>query len=278
VNSEARSTTFPRAFVLVALATGFVLAPPFASAPARAQDASLLQGFQATSDYELEIDGTVDTAAEIYFQQRLPGYLVLPSKVTTPFLLVPRSRDVRAVHVMKISRQASGALDLAPDALWKSLGQFELVGTDLVFSTDGKRFVVRQKPPLLGLVPATGLEAYDDRYRERAVSYQPTAAAMQALKAEKRDVRVRVYFGSWCPFCQQYLPRIVRVAHDLAGSKVGIDFYGLSRDFSEDDITRTVNVRSVPTAVVLVDGKEAGRIQGEDWRAPEKALQKILGS
>lgn len=259
------------------LALGVALLPATAM-PGRAQDASVLQGFQATTDYELAIDGAVDTAAEIYFQQRLPGYLVLPSKHTTPFLLVPRSRDVRAVHVMKISRAASGGLDLTPDALWKSLGQFQLDGTDLVFTADGKRFVLRQKPPLLGLKQATDLEAYDPKYRQLASSYQPVADAMRALGAERRDVKVRVYFGSWCPFCQQYLPRMVRVVRDLQSAKVGIDFYGLPRDFDQDQITRTMNIRSVPTGVVLIDGKEAGRIQGEDWRAPERAIQKILGS
>jgi thiol-disulfide isomerase/thioredoxin len=249
----------------------------FPGASVRAQNASMLSGFQSTHDYVLEIDGAVDTAAEIYFQQRLPGYLLLPSK-STPLLLVPRTREVRAVHIMKISRQSTGALDLAPDALWKSLGQFELRGTDLEFTVDGKRLVLRQKPPLLGIKQAADLEAYDKRYRELATSYEPVAEALRALGAEQRDVRVRVYFGSWCPFCQQYLPRMVRVVHELQSSRVAIDFYGLPRDFSQDEITRTVNIRSVPTGVVFVDGKEAGRIQGEEWRAPETALRKILGS
>jgi thiol-disulfide isomerase/thioredoxin len=266
--------------VAPAVATGVLTALVALAAPpsSAAQDASLLKGFQPTKEYELEVDGAVDAAAEVYFQQRLPGYLVLPSKHTTPFLLVPRSRDVRAVHVMKITRQATGALDLAPDALWKSLGQFDLDGTDLVFATDGKRFVLRQKPDLLGLKQAVDLEKYDDSYRELAVKYLPTADALRVLGAERRDVKVRVYFGSWCPFCQQYLPRMVRLVHDLASSKVAIDFYGLPRDFSQDQVTRTMNIRSVPTAVVMVDGREAGRIQGDDWRAPEKALQRILGT
>lgn len=271
----AAVSRFPRALAVLGLGAALLFLPGAASL---AQDTSMLNGFQSTHDYVLEIDGVVDAAAEIYFQQRLPGYLLLPSKHSTPMLLVPRTREVRAVHIMKISRQPTGSLDLAPDALWKSLGQFELDGADLKFAVDGKSFALRQKPPLLGVKQATDLEAYDKRYRELATSYEPAGDALRALGAEKRDVRVRVYFGSWCPFCQQYLPRMVRVVRELADSGVAIDFYGLPREFSQDEITRTMNIRAVPTGVVYVDGKEAGRIQGEAWRAPESALQKILGS
>jgi thiol-disulfide isomerase/thioredoxin len=149
----------------------------------------------------------------------------------------------------------------------------------LVFTVDGTRYTLKDKPALLGLKIAKDLKEYADNYRTLAESYTPAADAIAKLEAEDREVLVRVYFGSWCPFCQRYLPRIVRVADELAGtrSKVAIDFYGLPQDFSGDSTTRTMNIRSVPTGVVFIGGKEAGRIQSDQWQAPEKALVAILG-
>jgi thiol-disulfide isomerase/thioredoxin len=250
-----------------------------ASGVVAAQDPSLLKGFRPDENFILEVDGERDTAAEIYVQERLPAYLVLPSQASSPVLLVPRSKQVQAVHIMKVTKRPDGYLDLAPDAVYASKGQFELVGADLVFEVDGKRYALKDKPALLGLMQAADLKEYANSYATLAERYTPAADALAKLEAETRDVQVRVYFGSWCPFCQQYLPRMVRVVDELADSatKVKIDFYGLPKDFSGDSTTRTMNIRSVPTGVVFIDGKEAGRLQSQAWQTPERSLVEILG-
>jgi thiol-disulfide isomerase/thioredoxin len=244
-----------------------------------AQDPSLLKGFQPDENFVLEVNGVRDKAAEIFVQQRLPAYLVLPSQASSPVLLVPRTKQVQAVHIMKVTKRPDGYIDLAPDAIYAAKGQFTLEGTDLVFEVDGTKYALKDKPSLLGLLQAAGLKDYSDSYSSLAASYTPSADALSKLKAEKRDVQVRVYFGSWCPFCQRYVPRMVRIADELAGSssKVAIDFYGLPKDFSADSTTRTMNIRAVPTGVVFIDGKEAGRIAADAWQAPENSLIEILG-
>ncbi|HVS14592.1 MAG TPA: thioredoxin family protein [Thermoanaerobaculia bacterium] len=246
-------------------------------AVAVAQDPSLLKGFRPDENFILEVNGERDEGAEIYVQQRLPAYLVLPSQASSPVLLVPRSKQVQAVHIMKMTKRPDGYLDLAPDAVYASKGQFQIEGSDLVFEVDGKRYALKDKPALLGLMQADGLKEYAASYETLAGSYSPSTEALARLKAETRDVQVRVFFGSWCPFCQQYLPRMVRVADELEGSKVAIDFYGLPKDFSGDSTTRTMNIRAVPTGVVFIDGKEAGRIQSQEWQSPERSLVEILG-
>jgi thiol-disulfide isomerase/thioredoxin len=178
---------------------------------------------------------------------------------------------------MKVTKRPDGYLDLAPDAVYASKGQFTLDGTDLLFEVDGIQYALKDKPSLLGLMQAQGLKDYADSYSTLAQSYAPSADALSKLKSETRDVQVRVYFGSWCPFCQRYVPRMVRVAEELAGTKVAIDFYGLPKDFSADTTTRTMNIRAVPTGVVFIGGKEAGRISSDEWQAPESTLLEILG-
>ena len=249
-----------------------------AALPLGAQGAdSLFQGFQPSADYVLEVDGELDRGAEIYYQQRIPAFLVLPSKLSSPLLLVARTKAVQSVHIMKIAKKSDGSLDLMADAVFASKGQFEIDGTSLLFAVDGTSFVLRDKPPLLGLRAGTDLETYSESYQRLSDSYSPADSVLAALRAQTREVHVRVYFGTWCPFCQRYVPRMMKVADEIAGSKVKIDFYGLPRQINEDPVARQANVSSVPTAVVYVDGKEAGRLQSEDWRAPERALEKLLG-
>ena len=241
------------------------------------QSDSLFQGFTLVDDFFLEVDGVEDKSAEVYFQRSIPAYLVLPTGVNSPLLIVPRSRAVQSVNLMKVTKQADGTLDLAADAAFASKGGFQLDGTTVRFDADGKSYALRDKPPLLGLHAAKGLEEYSKNYVNLAKRYTPSADAMSALAADQRDVHVRVYFGSWCPFCKQYLPRFVRVANENTNDKVKIDFYGLPTGISGDPVAKQMNINSVPTGVVFVDGKEVGRFSRNDWEAPEKAISKLLG-
>jgi thiol-disulfide isomerase/thioredoxin len=248
---------------------------PLGAGTLQAQNENLLKGFKLVAEFVLEIDGQRDAGAEIYLQRAIPAYLVLPSSAS-PVLLVPRTQSIQAVHIMKISRAGHETLDLAPDAIYANRGSFRLDGTAIAFDLDGHRYVLKEKPALLGVKGADDLEAYDAKYVALAEAYDPSAEAMARLRGETRPITVRVYFGSWCPFCQQYVPRIVRVGRELEGTKVTIDYYGLPQDFN-DPITKQLKVERVPTAIVYLAGKEAGRLTSEDWRSPEQAILKLIG-
>ncbi len=238
---------------------------------------SLFKGFEPTGDFVLFVDGQVDQTAGIYQQSRIPAFLVLPTQSSSPFLLVPRTKAVQTVHIMKITKQANGDLDLAADAVFEQSGEFRLDGTALLFEVDGHSFRLADKPPLLGLHRGAELSGYSPSYARLADEYQPAASSLAALRSETRDVHVRVYFGSWCPFCGRYVPRIVRVAREIAGSKVKIDFYGFPPGISGDPVAAQAKINSVPTGVVFVNGREVGRLQSDDWNAPEKSLERLLG-
>ena len=98
-----------------------------AASAVAAQDVSLLKGFQPTSDYVVEIDGSRDAAAEIYFQQRLPGYLVLPSKLSTPVLLVPPT-DIEIVSIGDRVALTCGPVLVAIDLAERCGSMLEMAG------------------------------------------------------------------------------------------------------------------------------------------------------
>jgi thiol-disulfide isomerase/thioredoxin len=247
-----------------------------AASPLPAQGGSLLEGFRRSHDHELVIDGAADPSGEIYVSQRVPAYLGMSEELPSPFLLMPRTQRVQTVHVMKVAKRDAETVDLLQDPLMGIEGSFEVVGQELHFQVAGHDVVLREKPPLLGRQDLGGMKAYSRDYVRRAEAYTPEADAMAKLEGHGGDVRVRVFFGSWCPFCQQYVPRLMKVAEELEGSSIEVDFYGLPRDMKTDPISGEAGIKAVPTGVVWVDGREAGRIQSDQWRAPEEALVQIL--
>ena len=261
---------------LVGLATlALVFTIVVSSSPATAQSDSLFSGFQKYSEYVVEVDGDIDKKAEVYFQQRIPAYLIVAESLTSPALIMPRTQQVQSVSLMKMTKRGA-TMDLAADAVFATKGTFEREGTEITFSADGHTFVLKEKPVLRGLMRASGLENYSSNYITLADSYTPNGPAIEALKKDTRDVRVRVYFGSWCPFCSRYVPRIIRVGKELAGSNIKIDYYGLPKNFDEDkEVVDKMKLTGVPTAVVFIDGREAGRIKSDSWQTPELSLKKI---
>ena len=122
------------------------------------------------------------------------------------------------------------------------------------------------------------MRAYSREYREGAASYAFSQPVVKQLQAESRPVEVKVFFGTWCPHCQTVLPRVLRVAEELTGSKVRLSFYGLPQGagFKADPEAQRFDIESVPTGVVLVEGREVGRISGSGWKIPELAIKNAI--
>lgn len=237
---------------------------------------SVLAGFEPIDQYVLEVDGEVDAKAEIFVQRRLPAFLVLPSSSNSPYLLGIRNRMVQSVSLMKVTSNANGTMDLAQDAVTGTKGALQQTTGGFSFSADGKRYQLKEKPDFLGLARGSSLEEYADRYKLGADAYTPDEESLAAIRNTEGKVHVRIYFGSWCPFCQRYVPHMVRVAKEISEANVTIDFYGLPKGISSDPVAAQARINSVPTGVVFVDGKEIGRLTQDDWRAPEKTIAKIL--
>lgn len=237
---------------------------------------SALSGFEPFGDYLLEVNGTVDKKAEVFLQRRLPALLVLPSGSNTPLMLSIRSRAVQSVNIMKMTKTSAGMMDLSSDAIMGSKGVLTQEAGTISFAADDTQYRLVEKPVFLGLARASKVEAYADSYKNGAAAYAPDAAAMATIRGAETKVHVRVYFGSWCPFCKRYVPNIIKVANEVNAENVTIDFYGLPKGISSDPVAGQAKVNSVPTAVVFSDGEEVGRLSQDDWRAPEKALAKIL--
>lgn len=244
-----------------------------AGAPLAAQ---ALSGFTPSEDYVLEIDGETAPGAKVYWSQSARMFLIVVKGQPTPLLVEPMSRQVRAVPLVKLASRSDGSVQILEGAAMTTKGVVDTSKGIASFMADGRAYELVEKPPLLGWQTPDGLGAYSASYVKRADAYQPQSAAVANLRKQTSDVRLTVFFGSWCPFCQQKVPAAMKLVRELGGSNVKIDFYGLPRSFGGDAQAKRYNVKSVPTGIVFVDGKEVGRIHADGWASPEATLARLV--
>ncbi len=260
-------------FLLRTVLVGALFAAVTATASI-AQADSTFSDFRLEENFQLKIDGVADPKAEIY-RNRLPAFLILSRSLPDPVLVVPRGASVQKVNLMKISKQDTGAIDLLADAALERLGSIEIDGTGIRFSAFDKAMELGEKPPLLGDQTIAGLTGYSENYQTLMDAYKPNAESLAALRQEKGITAV-IYFGTWCPFCGRYVPRMMQVANQLGDSGAQIEFYGLPGQISNDARAKAAKVNGVPTGIVYRDGKEIGRLEGDAWTSPERSLLKVI--
>ena len=243
----------------------------------RAQSGTVVD-YLPTGDYVLEVAGKELPKAEIYQSNYASAFLIISSELPAPVRLSPRTQTVETVNLMKVSKQSDGSITMLPDSTLRPQGSFGLANDDVLFSVEGKACKLKLRPALLGLHPSADLKAYKPEYLRNEARYATDGATLQTLKAKAPAVRVRIFFGSWCPHCTAFVPNIFKVEDGLQGSAIRFEYYGLPREgMALEPEAKKVGVNAVPTGIVYdAAGKELGRITGEDWRKPEDRLQALL--
>ena len=137
-----------------------------------------------------------------------------------------------------------------------------LVEDSIAFTVDETRATLKPRAALLGLQTRAALAAHDPEFARRALAYSPSEATLANLLSEQEDVRVRIYLGTWCPHCQEAVPRAMRVDERLEGSRIRFEYYGLPYKFSKDPETSRAKITHVPTAVRIP------RLPGKSVRDP----------
>lgn len=256
---------------LTLLALTWVVAP---SAHAQQADA-VLRDFVPTGDYVVKIDGKEAEKAELYQSGRVPAFLIVANELASPTLILPREQAVQTVSFMKLSKRADGTIDILADAELVPAGSFKLEGQDVALTVDGKKILLVERPYLLGEQDLADMLSYSPDYRRAADGYSPEPGAVKAIAGNKQPVKVRVYFGSWCGFCKQYVPKMLKVAQQLEG-EVDFEFYGLPNGFGDEPAAKKDDISSVPTGIVYVNGREVGRLNARDWENPEGTLRNLV--
>jgi thiol-disulfide isomerase/thioredoxin len=184
------------------------------------------------------------------------------------------------VQLMKVSKQKDGTVDLLADATLAPQGSFTVgsEGSPVDFRVEGHEAQLRSRPPLLGLHTAGDLKAYSPPiYVDGGRTYRPDNQVIAGLKRTGSPITIRVFFGSWCPHCQHFVPLLLRVEDELKGSKIKFEYFGLPKTgMANVPEAKKFGVNGVPTGIVLINGKEVGRVTGNAWSSPETSLATIV--
>lgn len=259
---------------LLLVVTAAALAAPLASQQAH----STLRGFETTGEYELLIDGKVVDDAELRLSQTAAALLITAAELDAPLLIWARSSRVDQIRSADVLPGRAGTVDLADGLEREYLGDFTPDDKEFVLPIAGRNVRMRPKPPLLGDRTLDELLEHSPGYRAGMDSYAPNAETLAEL-GSLAGVEIEVYFGSWCGVCRNYLPYFLDVHEALSGTQVAVRYFGLDyppEGWQAPEVTRR-EVKGLPTAIVLRDGKEVGRFSGGSaFAKPEAALLDAL--
>lgn len=265
---RARLASLPFASMLL---LAVVLHPAVSFAQAAPQGGH----FELSGDYAVEIGGKEAPKATLYQSKTPPAYLLIAPELASPVLISAVSGKVESLDLMKVARK-DFVVDLLPQASLASEGAWRMDGENIAFSVGGKSVRLKPRPWLLGSHTGAELLDHDPSYGQRAATYTPIADVLSRVRSAKGDVRVLAFFGSWCPHCKENLPSLLKLEQVLKGSALRFDYYGVPTPFGKEPEAARWGIKGVPTAVILVGGKEVGRITGTQWGSPESAIYEAL--
>jgi len=119
------------------------------------------------------------------------------------------------------------------------------------------------KKMLKGMVSRSDLSedsAFTAWYHRNLQGYMPDSLAIEALRKNK-DLEFIVFMGTWCPDSQFIIPKFFRLLQEAEFPEEQVTM--LATDRYKKTSARWAEafaIRYVPTIIVMVNGKEAGRV------------------
>lgn len=238
-----------------------------------------IEDLERTKDWVLEVDGEEVPGAQIYYSDYEVAWLVTSPRLGS-LMLSPRGNSVQRVDGKALRAKSKSSAGLDGGSTLEQVTTYSESQRIKTFELDGRVVTLKPAPPLLGYQSFAALEERHPDFEEKARSYSARAPALAAkaapLAADRDDVVVRVYFGSWSPYCERVVPKIIGV--EKAWQHVRFEYYGLPQEIPEDELAKEHRITGVPTVVVSRDGEEVERFMGRQLDEPAELLEGVLGA
>lgn len=144
--------------------------------------------------------------------------------------------------------------------------------------------VIGQTQNLLGTQPLESLKQapYSDWYMKGYEAYQTREDLLPSItKTIEKNLKFKVFFGSWCGDTQRELPKFVKMLHQAGVKDSQIELIGV--DNAPNQYKQSPNgeetgwhIYRVPTFIVLENNREVGRIVEYPVLSFERDLIAIL--
>jgi thiol-disulfide isomerase/thioredoxin len=233
--------------------------------------------WQRSCRFAVQVDGSDTTSGAIYERRGTPDMLGKLAD-NSWFLLQPAQRRVLELKPGQVAVAQDAHTATLSGALPNDGGTVRLTPAALSFDVTGRWVKVLPTPPLIGEVTAEDFLDLCPDYQEAEVSYEPDTKMVSRLASADGSRSVEVFFGSWCPHCQQILPKLMKSLRLANNSKLQVKWIGLPRSFASEPHVKAREVRGVPTIIVLEEGRELGRFNGTEKVPVEASLANLVQS
>ena len=117
-------------------------------------------------------------------------------------------------------------------------------------------------------------------YAENLKGYTPNANAVVALKNNADSIQLLVFMGTWCEDSHFIIPKFYSLIDAAGFSKDRLTLIGVDRSKKTlSHLAEALNIKNVPTIIVLKNGKEAGRVvEYGKYGLFDKELGEIIGT
>lgn len=265
-----------RAFTLLCVAV--LLAA--SSAPLPAQPAEVV--CQPDYNFCVEVDGRFPADARFYRSELRGQFFIDIPDMDHGLLMDLRGKTLTSVSRDRITRdedKLSFRNGLPADA---PAYAFSIDGPIIRFEAENRKVRVLRvldRPALVGAVGVAELLADRPEYNAGMKRYNPDPTSMKALEGYDGTLEIEVFFGTWCPHCKIYMPKILRVANDSGNDGLLFKMVGVPKGFGTEDGPWTgKKIQTIPTIIVKRNGKEITRMNTAESALPEVELAGILNS
>ena len=118
---------------------------------------------------------------------------------------------------------------------------------------------------------------YKTWFEEEYKSYVLDVRTLTMLDKIDRNVRIEVYFGSWCGDSKREVPRFIKILSHMKFKNKRIKYIGLDRAKTAPGYDlKEYNIQYVPTFIFFKNGREIGRIIETPSETLEKDILNIL--
>jgi len=272
MRTRSRLSSNPFTYLAVAFAVLALAVPP----PAFAGEVTC----QPDYDFCVEVDGSYPPEARFYRSDVRGKFFIDIPDIGNGFLMDLKAKKLTAVPRDRITRSEESLIyqdSLPADA---PAFAFSIDGPIIRFEAGSRKvriLRVLDRPALVGAVAVDELLADRAEYRAGMNEYAPDETAMRAVGSYDRPIEVDIYFGTWCPHCKNYMPKILRVANDARNSRITFNPIGVPKNFGgEEGPWSGKKIQAIPAVIVSQNGKEITRLSTHDNALPEIELAQIL--
>ncbi len=115
-------------------------------------------------------------------------------------------------------------------------------------------------------------------WQDLVAAYQPKPGALDKLRGLGREVRIEVYFGSWCSDSMAHVSAFFKILDLVDTPLLQPAYFGVPEaKENRAPYYQGKDIVKLPTFIVIVDGREAGRIVETPQKTVEEDLVRILG-